>query len=196
MLNPIKLLILFILSCLALTSCTYRTAFGGCAYRVKTGECYQAAVQDADITTTSYAAADNLMHHAPSTQSPKPRLLVTSIANIDNLKRSSSLGRLIGEQLSARFAQKDYRVIEAKLDNRLIKIPRTGELTLSREKDNKEKTQYIDRVVAGTYAVGKDKVYVTLKMLSYKNGKVISSYAYSLPMGPNTSALLQKSFWW
>ncbi len=196
MLNVIKLLILFNLVFFILTNCTYRTAFGSCAYRAKTGECYQKVTQDADIKITSYTAADNLIRHAPPAQSKKYRLLVTSIANIDNLEDSTSLGRLIGEQLSARFAQQDYAVIEAKLQRNLRKIPRTGEFTLSRQERDMGKAQFADRVVAGTYAVGKDKVYVTLKMLNYRNGEVMSSYAYSLPIGPNTAALLQKSFWW
>lgn len=176
----------------SLTSCTHRMAFGSCAYRVKTGECYQASVQDADIMVASYTAADNLLQNA----NPDSRFLVTSIADIDNLEDSTSLGRLIGEQLSARFAQQNYTVIETKLHRGLITIPRTGEFALSREVYERGNAEHADMVVTGTYALGKNQVYVTLKMLDCKNGEIVSSYAYSLPIGSNTSALLQKSFWW
>jgi hypothetical protein len=198
-LHSIKLLNLLFLTLLLLTTCltgcTYRMAYGGCAYRVKTGECYQEkSIQDADILTTSYAAADHLMYFVSPT--PHSRLLITSIADIDNLEDSSSLGRLIGEQLSARFAQKGYNVIEVKFHSDLYAIPRTGEFVLSRELREMGGAYKGDQIVSGTYAVGKDMVYITLKMLSFKNSKVLSSYAYTLPIGPNTTALLQKSWWW
>jgi TolB-like protein len=193
--------ILFILFCfglliIGLTSCTHRMAFGGCDYRIKTGECQQKNIRDADIMATSYVAADNLLRNMTSWQEPNPLLLVTSLADIDNLEDSTSLGRLIGEQLSARFAQQGYPVIEAKLHRALIKIPRTGEFVLSRKMQTIGQAQQANIIVAGTYAIGKDKVYVTLKMLHCNNGAVMSSYAYHLPLGPNTLALLKNSFWW
>ena len=179
-----------------LTGCTHRMAFGGCAYRVKSGECQPKNIRDADIMATSYVAADNLLRNMIDWQEPHPLLLVTSLADIDNLKDSTSLGRLIGEQLSVRFVQQGYPVVEAKLQRGLIKIPRTGEFVLSRDVQIVGQAQQANIIVAGTYAIGKDKVYVTLKMLNCNNGEVISSYAYHLPLGPNTLALLQKSFWW
>ncbi|MDM8558036.1 FlgO family outer membrane protein [Candidatus Parabeggiatoa sp. HSG14] len=196
----IKLLILpilfFSLFTIGLTGCSaHRMAYGKCAYRVKSGECYQEkAIKDADIMVTSYAAADHLMYDI--NKKPYSRLLVTSVADIDNLEDSTSLGRLIGEQISARFAQKGYNVIEAKFQSDLYAIPRTGEFVLSRDLRETKGAYKNDRIVSGTYAVGEDRVYVTLKMLSFKNSKVMSSYAYTLPIGPNTSALLQKSWWW
>jgi TolB-like protein len=192
-----KLFFIFILlvSSFSLSSCTHRMAFGGCDYRMKTGECQANTVQDADIKATSYAAADNLLRHFSDWQEPNPLLLVTSIADLDNLEDSTSLGRLIGEQLSARFAQQGYPVIEAKLYRGLIKIPRTGEFVLSREVQAIGRARHASIIVAGTYATGKDKLYVTLKMLNRDNGEVMSSYAYDLPIGPNTSTLLKKSFW-
>ena len=193
----IKRLILLIFSLsLLLTGCTYRMAFGGCAYRVKTGECQRKEVPDADIMAASYTAADKLLRNATHLLRPDYQILVTSLADIDNLEDTTSLGRLIGEQLSARFAQQGYTVVEAKLHSDLIKIPRTGELVLSREAREMGQAQNAAIIVAGTYAVGNNKVYVTLKMLNSYNSEVMSSYAYSLPIGPNTSTLLKKSFWW
>lgn len=136
------------------------------------------------------------MRYVPSVLYPRLQILVTSLANIDNLEDSSSLGRLIGEQLSIRFAQHGYTVIEPKLQQDLIMIPRTGEFIFSRQAVEIARQQNIDMIVAGTYATAQDQIYITLKMLNCQNAKIMSSYAYTLPLGPNTLALLQKSFWW
>lgn len=174
-----------------LTGCTlHRVAFGDCTYRIKTADCFQEASQDADIIASSYVAADSLIRDA-KTLHPDHRLLITTIADIDNLRESSSLGRLIGEQLAARFTQRGYTVIEAKLHQGLIIVPRMGEFVLSRQLREMGYEQNISKVIAGTYAIGKDRVYVTLKMLDCKDGKAVSSHAYTLPIGPNTHTLLQ-----
>lgn len=188
-----RLIFFILVVLLGTTSCTYRIAFGGCAYRVKTGECYQETIPDADITLENYTAADNLMRHAVMVLRPEHRLLVTTIADIDNLEDSTSLGRLLSEHFAVRFAQKGYTVKEVKLHRGLILIPHTGEFILSREVGEIQ----ADVVIAGTYAVGQNLVYITLKMLECKTGNVISSHAYTLPIGPNTLALLEKLWvWW
>jgi TolB-like protein len=180
-----------------LPGCTYRMAFGGCEYRTRTGECPQKILtQDANLIESSYQAADNLIRNNRAIFKPKSRLLITTIADIDNLEDSTSLGRLLGEQLATRFAQRGYTVIEAKLQNGLFMIPQTGEFILSHQLRDLGQQYQANTVVAGTYAVAKDKVYLTLKMLDCKSSEVISSYAYTLPLGSNTLTLLQKSFWW
>jgi hypothetical protein len=191
----ILLIVLFLIS-FTLTGCTHRLAFGDCTYRVKTAECYQEFSQDADITATSFAAADILMRNATVELGPEHKVLITTLADIDNLGDSTSLGRLISEQLSARFAQRGYPVKEAKMYNHLIVTPYAGEFVLSRHLRETNLTLHADVVVAGTYAVGKNMIYITLKMLDSNTGKVIASYAYTLPIGPNTYALLQKTTWW
>lgn len=191
------ILLIFLLTLPILNGCSSRMAYGNCVHRVKTGECQlQQLAKDTNLITSSYAAADQLMRYVPSVLYPQLRILVTSLANIDNLEDSTSLGRLIGEQLSIRFAQHGYTVIEPKLHKDLIMIPRTGEFMFSREVFEIARQQDIDMVVAGTYATAQDEIYITLKMLNCRNGKIMSSYAYALPLGPNTLALLQKSFWW
>lgn len=198
---PIKKILILLTSSLFLSNigligCTHRMAYGGCAYRLKSGECTQQAIPDADIMATTYAAADNLIRNALPLLDSETLLLVTSIADLDNLEDSTSLGRLIGEQLSARFAQQGYTVIETKLNSGLRLIPRTGEFVLSREMREMGQTYLADMVVSGTYALAQDTIYITLKMFDFKYSRVIASYAYTLPMGPNTSVLSEKSFWW
>jgi TolB-like protein len=197
--TPVSTAVTFFLIILLsyITGCTYRMAFGGCEYRTRTGECPQKILTpDVNLIESSYQAADNLIRNQRLTFKPQARLLITTIADIDNLEDSTSFGRLIAEQLAARFAQRGYIVIEAKLQSGLFMIPRTGEFVLSHQLRQLGQHYRARTVVAGTYAVAKDKVYLTLKMLDCKSSEVISSYAYTLPLGSNTLNLLQNSFWW
>jgi TolB-like protein len=193
----LKLLLLWLCQ-LSFTGCSIqRVAFGDCASRIRTGECQvQPALPDANITITSYDAADKLTRYVPPLLYPGIRLMVMTIADIDNLGRSTSLGRLISENLAARLSQQGYTVIEPKLHPLVNLIPYRGEFALSRNWFEKQNLRGIDIVVAGTYAVAEDKMYISLKMFNAVSRKVMSSYSYTLPLGPNTVALLQKNFWW
>ena len=196
--------IVFLLSNVYLASCTYRrVAFGPCDQRVKTAECWRVLAQDADIMNTSYLAADKLLENLnvaqfdqPVTLGKQARLWVATIAEVDHLKESSPLGRLIGEQLAARFTQQGYTVIDAKLQKELTLISSQGEFILSRDWPENDQLQPADVVVAGTYAVAKDLVYITLKLFDLRSYQAVSSFAYTLPLGANTSALLQTHSWW
>lgn len=181
---------------LSLTACPYsRIAFGPCAYRFQSAECFREPVPDTDVILSSYRAVDNLLTQNVAADS---RLLVTTIANIDNLEDSSALGRLLGEQLGTRLAQLGYTVLEVKLNRDVVMVPAAGEFALSRAVQEYAQKQGATAVLTGTYAVGKDTVYVTLKLLDWRDSQVISAYAYTLPIGSNVNALLQESprWWW
>lgn len=181
----------------ALTGCAEYTAFGDCAHRVHTSECTSAQRQqrDADLVATSYAAADELLQYHTNNVQPNKCLLVTTIADINNLHNSTPLGRLIGEQLSVRFTQKGYFVREVKLQDPLALISAEGEFALARDVQT-ICTNGQGNVVTGTYAVGENIVFITLKLLSFRDSQVLAAHAYSLPLGENTMRLLKEPSWW
>lgn len=181
---------------LSLTACPYsRVAFGPCGYRLSSAECFRESVADTDVISSSYRAVDNLL--TPNVPGDS-RLLVTTIADINDLAHSSALGRLLGEHLGARLAQLGYTVLEVKLNKDVVMVSSSGEFALSRAAQEYAQKRGATAVLAGTYAVGKDMVYVTLKLLDWRDSKVISAYAYTLPMGSNVYALLQqpRRWWW
>jgi cation diffusion facilitator CzcD-associated flavoprotein CzcO len=75
-------------------------------------------------------------------------------------------------------------------------ISSQGEFILSRDWPENEQLPPADVVVAGTYAVAKDLVYITLKLFDLRSYQAVSSFAYTLPLGANTNALLQTHSWW
>ncbi|HHB92665.1 MAG TPA: hypothetical protein ENK59_05575 [Thioploca sp.] len=194
----IKLIFVVLLLSLMTNGCSQRIAFGNCDFRVKSSECNHQSeiVKDDNLIAASYTAVDKLIQDATPILSPQTNLLVTSIADIDNLTYTTTFGRLLGEQLASRFTQQGYMVTEAKFNDNLKIIPRNGEFVLSRELRELRDFSWVNMVITGTYAVSKNKVYITLKILDFTTSKVIASYAYTLPTGQNTLSLLQKSFWW
>jgi len=155
------------------------------------------------MINTSYLAADKLLENLTVAQFDQPvtlekhaRIWIATIAEVDHLDKSSPLGRLIGEQLAARFTQQGHTVIDAKLQKELTLISSQGEFILSRDWPENDKLPPADVVVAGTYAVAKDLVYITLKLFDLRSYQAVSSFAYTLPLGANTNALLQTHSWW
>ncbi len=158
---------------------------------------YHAAAND-PFVTTNYQAADALITSAIETsvigksniQVNQP-ILVATIVNVDSLEESSRLGRIISEQLQARFTQKGLQIVELKLRGRLFVKKDQGELLLSREVNEISANQKAQAVVVGTYAVATNSVYVNLKMVGNDN-IVLGAHDYTLPLNSNIKALLRK----
>lgn len=164
----------------------------GCSYFVK----------DWNLVHTSYIATDKLLKGVKDIPAFKPRqngvytkqpILVTSFVNIDNVKQSSTFGRMIAEQIGSRIAQHGHKVIEMKMRTGSIFVQeQTGELLLSRRLREISVQHDAYAVVVGTYGVSKETVYVTAKLVRAEDSVILSSYDYSLPVGPDTKKMLQK----
>lgn len=174
-----------------------RVAYGQCAYRIQSGDCFGAQIDDTNLLQLNFEAADRLIQAANLSNRLKMRhrFVITTLADVNDLSESTALGRLISEQITERFIQNRYDVFDARLHSRLM-VSDEGEFVLSRELREIGRAQKAEFLIAGTYAVGETQVYITLKMLSFVNGKILASQAYSLPKDVNVRALLQKYPWW
>jgi TolB-like protein len=158
--------------------------------------------KDYNLIATSYKATNKLLRGIKDIHFLEPRrdgvytkqpILVTSFVNIDNVQKSSTFGRVIGEQIGSRLAQRGYKVIEIKMRTANVFVQeQTGELLLSRELRAISYQHNAYAVVVGTYGIGKDSVYVTAKLVRAKDSVILSSYDYSLPIGPDTKRMLQR----
>lgn len=174
-----------------------RVAYGQCAYRIQSGDCFNSQEDTTNLLQLNFDAADRLIQAANFSNrlKNKHRFVITTLADINDLSESTALGRLISEQITERFVQKHYDVFDARLHSRLM-VSDEGEFVLSRQLREIGRTQKAEFLIAGTYAVGETQVYVTLKMLSFINAKVVASQAYSLPKDANVRALLKEYLWW
>lgn len=152
--------------------------------------CATPPIHDSDIVSASYAAADRLIAQASWIQRDAQPVLVASLVNINALESSSAFGRIAAEQISSRLAQQGLTVIEMKTRNNVFIEQDNGEFVLSRSVRDLSRAHRAAALAAGTYAVGRESVYVSTRLIRALDGVVIASYDYTLPLGPDTRALL------
>lgn len=118
-------------------------------------------------------------------------LLVATLVNIDALDRSSTLGRLVSEQVSARFTQGGYRMIEMKFQNSVYMARGQGELMLTRQVHELANAYSAEAVIVGSYGTSKEYVLINLKVVEPATNQVLAVYDYSLPIDENVRMLLR-----
>lgn len=150
----------------------------------------ESRVRDVELVATSHQAAERLVHATQQPLTKDKPILVASLANVANLQQSSNLGRIISEQMTSRLAQLGYETKEMKLRSSFYIREGRGELVLSRAVQDISQQQKAQAVVAGVYAVAKNSVFVTVRLIRANDSTVISAYDYTLPLGPDTTALL------
>ncbi|MEE4380286.1 MAG: FlgO family outer membrane protein [Candidatus Competibacteraceae bacterium] len=146
--------------------------------------------QDNDLVTESYQAADFLIDQVPWLREQRGPVLVATFVDVNALESSSALGRIVAEQVASRFAQEGFTVIDMKLRDNIFIQQNGGEFMLSRDVRALSQTHNASAILAGTYAVGRRSVYVSARLIRASDSLILSGYDYSLPMGPDTRALL------
>lgn len=153
---------------------------------------YSDAKQDPFIQT-NYKAVDALIAsaNAKGQLPPGSILLVATVVNVDKLTESSSLGRIISEQMRARLTQSGYSVVETELRGNLLIKKDTGALLLSRELKDVSKSYDAQAVVVGTYAMASKYIYVNLKIIGNDN-VALGAYDYALPLNRNVWMMVKQ----
>ena len=100
--------------------------------------------------------------------------VVSTVMDINNLESTSPLGRLISEHLSHHLSLRGWSIVESKLVKELI-FTDNGEFGMTRSDFRKPVAMRARNVVTGTYAVTKDGILVTLKMIDTSSGRLVSS---------------------
>lgn len=138
----------------------------------------------------SYAAADALMRNLGHFPDLKKPILVATLVNINDLQSSSAFGRMSSEQIGSRLANSGLPVAEIKLREAILVEEGRGELMLSRDARAIARARGAQALVVGTYATGKDAVYVNVRLVSAMDGRILSSHDYVVPMTRDVVALV------
>ena len=146
-------------------------------------------IKDADIITVSHRAAANMIKQSED-RLDIGQLIVTSFANIDDLKNSSTFGRIIAQQVGSGFSSRGHPVIELLLRDTVYIGIKEGEFLLSRALKNLTVEHDAHAVIVGTYAVGANNVYVTTKLIRASDSVVIAAEDFALPLGPDVKKLV------
>ena len=116
-------------------------------------------------------------------------LLIASTQKIDSLNTSGTIGRTIGEAISAHATQKGFAVVEAKLRSTLA-MNIQGEQLLSRELKDIALLHKANAVIVSSWAAGGKFIYVTVKCVRVEDGVIIGSRSFTLPIDSNIKAMM------
>ena len=105
----------------------------GCATNKDKEQRDYTTVSSNQFIDANYKAADSLMNQLNGKLTADKPLIMATIVNIDALEQTTTLGRLVSEQVSTRLAQGGMRMIEMKLRNNVYLKRNQGELMLTRE---------------------------------------------------------------
>lgn len=150
------------------------------------------SVAQSELIAANYKAADALMAQAGGQLASQHPIIVATLVNINALEASSPLGRLVSEQLGARFAQQGYKVIELKIRQKLYMKRNEGELMLTREIRDIAQQHDAQALVIGTYTEGADRVFINLKLTQVETNIALAAVDYALPLDMNIRTLLYR----
>jgi len=117
--------------------------------------------------------ADQIDRNREAAVASKP-LIITSFANLDDLSETSSLGRLIGEQLMHEMKVRGWNVVDMRV-TKSISINPSGEFSLSRDIGRIRDTFKVGSLVVGTYTKTTDGLLISARVIDVTTGAVVST---------------------
>jgi TolB-like protein len=152
----------------------------GCAATPAKDEPNYATVASNQFVSANYAAADKLLMQLSGKLAADKPLIMATVVNIDALDQTSTLGRLVSEQISTRMAQGGLKMLEMKLRNNVYLKRNQGELMLTREIGEVAQTHNAQAVVVGSYAETSDMVFINIKVVQPQSNFVLAGHDYVL----------------
>lgn len=143
---------------------------------------------DNNFASLIYLAGQTLADRVEGLDKTRP-IIVATVASVDDLDNSSTFGRLASEMIANRMQQRGYVVREAAY-TRMLTTNKEGVLTLSRNASDILRPINAQAVVAGTYAVAGEMIYLSLRLLNADNGELLSSTDVAIPRNENTDPLI------
>jgi len=135
--------------------------------------------------------ADQLVRNIDNRFRYEP-MVVTTFVNLDNMKETSSLGRLIAENLIHELQVRGWKVFDIRLAKDIVVKPQ-GEFSITRDIRNIRNYYRVNSVISGTYAITSNSVIVNARIIDVKSGVVVSTGQIILPIEDVASLLADRS---
>lgn len=165
--------------------------------------CATTSKSNSMLLRASRRAGDRLAKDSATCLVPgEGSVIVASLVNVNDMTDSSAFGRIVSEQIASTLSQRHMMpVTEVKLRENIFLKEKAGEFLLSREVMSLSKQHAAQAVLVGTYAVGNQGVYVSVRMVCPESNRLLSSYDYSVPFDMNVRTLLgykriHRPGWW
>lgn len=134
-----------------------------------------------DLGTLTYRAVDLMLASAPQVSADTP-LIVASVSDVENMERTSALGNIVADMIRTRVVQDGHTVSEVRLRSAINFNKGEGEFMLSRNRRALMPAPSAAAVVTGTYAADTDSLYVSLKIVSASDARIISGADFVVPL--------------
>jgi hypothetical protein len=151
----------------------------------------QYASEGEALPELTYAAIDKMTFCSKDIVSERVPITVSSITDSQHLDRSSTFGNMVADFARARLAENHMDVSEPRLRRDLLMQADQGEMFLSRDpsKLTAPHPPYA-AVLTGTYGIGANHVFVSLKLIRTDNTQLLSAADFVLPRYGDVDALL------
>jgi TolB-like protein len=118
------------------------------------------------------------------------RLAVSTFVNLNNLYRTSALGRYLSEQLMGELQTAGVEVVELRRTPSIMMSQAHGEYALSRDMDELAFLHAVQATLVGTYTVAAEQLFINARLLRNRDNKVLASAGLALPLDPLLRSLL------
>jgi len=119
--------------------------------------------------------ASQLFANSPGLLSEGYTFSVSTFVNLDNLYKTSSLGRYIGEQLIGELQRVGLDVLDIRKSTNIMIEEDFGEYGLSRDMKELKLAHPSQAMVVGTYSVTEDQLLINARILRNIDALVLSS---------------------
>ncbi|MCF7977933.1 MAG: hypothetical protein K9L82_07935 [Chromatiaceae bacterium] len=155
---------------------------------------YYQNVQPANLSAEITDAAKRLISVQPELAQYSP-MIASTFVDINNLRASSTFGRISSELFASALSQAGIRMREVKMRDSLFVEEKLGELILTREVQRLNAAYSANSILMGTYAVGSNRVYISARVVNTKDSMVLATADLSLPLDNNLRAMLDEKGW-
>lgn len=145
-----------------------------------------------DIVAEFTAARKPLFSPILNVLDEEKPFMSTSFVNINDLRVSSTFGRMAAEIISTGLTQRGYKVKEIKMRDNLFIQQQSGEFILSRQLRKISDSIDAQAVLLGTYAIGGKYIYVNARVVRTTDNVILSAYNFSMPINKDIVFLLSK----
>ena len=142
-----------------------------------------------DLSALAHQAAERIMASEPNMEQYSPMIAATFV-DIDDLGQSSTFGRITAEIVASALAREGMTVREVKMGDSLFIEENLGELILSRQVQQLSDEHDARSILMGTYAEGRDFLYVSARLVGTENAVVLGTADFRLPVDNHLRSLL------
>ncbi len=148
----------------------------------------------ANLSVEIAAAARRLLSVNPQLRQYDPMIAATFV-DINDLRTSSTFGRISSELFASALSQAGVRMREVKMRESLFIEERLGELMLSRDVKRLKEAYSANSILLGTYAQGQNRVYVSARVVRTRDAVVLATADFSLPLDNHLRSMLNQGAW-